>query len=226
MIHQSSSQAGQAVYNRRNLKLYDALVLHASNRWLWRCPLAQLREHYQHHLSNNHLDVGVGSGYFPDRCVFPAARPRLALLDLNADALAYASHRLQRYSPECHQADIMQPLEIATPSFDSIGLHYLLHCLPRPMSRKAQVFDHLRPLMATDAVLFGATILATGVPRSTAAKKVMAIYNRRGIFDNHEDSRSDLEQALESRFARVSIEITGCVARFSAAEPHKTALSS
>ena len=63
--------AGQAVYTRRTLLAYDFVVLGLSNRFVWKCPTWQLEAHYNWHVSANHLDVGVGTGYFPDRCRFP-----------------------------------------------------------------------------------------------------------------------------------------------------------
>ena len=69
--------AGQAVYSARTLKLYDALVLGFSNRFLWRCPTAELLALYDANVSANHLDAGVATGFFLDACRFPVARPRL-----------------------------------------------------------------------------------------------------------------------------------------------------
>ena len=63
--------AGQAVYTKGNLAAYDLFVLGISNRYIWKCPSVRIKEHYNQHLSSNHLDVGVGTGYFLDQCRFP-----------------------------------------------------------------------------------------------------------------------------------------------------------
>ena len=52
--------AGQAVYTKRTLAVYDFMVLGVSNRFLWKCPSQRLEEHYNQHVTANHLDVGVG----------------------------------------------------------------------------------------------------------------------------------------------------------------------
>lgn len=65
--------AGQAVYTKRVLHVYDLFVLGFSNRFVWRCPTPALLAHYDRHVTANHLDVGVGTGYFLDRCHFPSA---------------------------------------------------------------------------------------------------------------------------------------------------------
>jgi hypothetical protein len=70
--------AGHAVYTKRMLGIYDFLVLGLSNRLIWRCPTQRLVDHYNRHVTANHLDVGVGTGYFLDRCRFSSNAPRVA----------------------------------------------------------------------------------------------------------------------------------------------------
>jgi len=88
------AEAGQAVYTKQTLAVYDFVVLGISNRFLWKCPTRRLEEHYNKHVTANHLDVGVGTGYFLDRCRFPSPTPRIALMDLNTDSLEFASQRM------------------------------------------------------------------------------------------------------------------------------------
>ena len=91
--------AGQAVYTKRTLGFYDFVVLGVSNRFIWKAPTKRLEEHYDRHVSANHLDVGVGTGYFLDRCRFPSPAPRVALMDLNPETLEFASRRIARTAP-------------------------------------------------------------------------------------------------------------------------------
>jgi hypothetical protein len=206
--------AGQAVYGKRTLALYDLVVLGISNRFIWKCPTPHLEAHYNRHLSANHLDVGVGTGYFLDRCRFPTAAPRLALMDLNPETLAFASRRVARYRPVTFQRNVLEPISIDAAPFDSLGLGYLLHCLPGSMESKSVVFDHLATLMNPDAVVFGATLLHGGVQRSGPAKRLMAFYNSKGIFSNRQDDLESLKRALYGRFVDVSVEVIGCAALF------------
>jgi hypothetical protein len=210
---------GQAVYTPGNLKLYDLFVLGLSNSLLWRCPTARLRALYDNHLSANHLDVGVASGYFLDRCRFPSAAPRLVLADLNEGCLAYAAARVARYHPATVRANVLAPLPLEGPPFESISMTYLLHCLPGRMAEKAVAFDHLKAWLAPGGVLFGAAILGRGVPHNAAGRALTAVYNRKGIFGNGADRPDELRQALEARFARVEFELVGCVALFVARTP-------
>jgi hypothetical protein len=207
--------AGHAFYTKRMLGIYDFLVLGLSNRAIWRCPTQRLVEHYNNHVTANHLDVGVGTGYFLDHCRFPSGTPRVALMDLNQNALDFASRRIARYKPKTWIQNVLEPISIDAPAFDSVGINYLLHCLPGTIESKAVSFDHLKALMNPGAVFFGSTLLQGGVARSLPAKRLMDFYNRKGIFSNENDGIDGLQRALGQRFRSVSTEIVGCAVLFS-----------
>ena len=211
----ASVTAGQAVYSPLVLSVYDILVLGFSNHVLWRCPTAELRALYDRNVSARHLDIGVGTGYFLDRTRWPVSAPAITLLDLNANSLAAAARRIERYAPKTVAADALQPLPDLG-RFGSVGLCYLLHCLPGAIPSKAAVFNHVRPLLAPGARVFGATILQGNAPRSWAAQRLMDTYNSKGIFSNRDDRVEDLESALKSRFKDVRVDLKGAVALFEA----------
>ncbi|MBG0800994.1 class I SAM-dependent methyltransferase [Methylocystis sp. H4A] len=208
--------AGQAIYTPNMLAIYDVVVLGLSNRWIWKCPTPRLLAHYDRHISGNHLDVGVGTGYFLDRCRFPTPTPRIALMDLNRDALQFSARRIARYRPETYVRNVLENIDFDGAKFDSLGVNYLLHCLPGDMATKARAFDFLSPLMSPGAVVFGSTLLHGGVERSFAAQRLMAFYNSKGVFSNTQDDLETLTRELEKRFSAVSVETVGCAALFSA----------
>ncbi|WP_308367008.1 MULTISPECIES: class I SAM-dependent methyltransferase [unclassified Microbulbifer] len=208
-------EAGQAVYTKRALSAYDLIVLGISNRYIWRCPTHLIESHYNNNVTSNHLDVGVGTGYFLDRCRFPADGPRIALMDMNANTLEFASKRIERYRPETYQQNILEEISQPIEPFDSVGINYLFHCLPGAIEEKAVALDYLKKLMNPGATVFGSTILQEGVDRGWLAKRLMDFYNKKGIFSNSEDSLAGLKTALSDRFDNVVIEVTGCVALFS-----------
>lgn len=212
-------RAGYAVYSKTSLAVYDALVLGVSNRLIWRCPSRHMIDLYNRHLSADHLDIGVGTGYFLDRAKFPASGPNVTLLDPNEHCLEKAADRIERYSPLLVQADALVPWPASLGSFSSIALNYVLHCLPGTMPEKAVIFDHLLPHLAEDGTVFGATILQGDVPRSAAARQLMRIYNRKGVFSNEHDTLEALEAELSRRFAVVEVKLIGCVALFSGKSP-------
>jgi hypothetical protein len=207
---------GQAVYTATSLRLYDATVLGFSNRFLWRCPTSELVALYDANVSANHLDAGVATGYFLDRCRFPVASPRLCLLDLNATCLATAEARVARYRPQSLRANVLAPIEPQAEPFDSLGITYLLHCLPGPMSRKAVAFANLKPLLSEGARVFGATILGRGVPHNALGRCVLRLYTARGIFGNAEDDLAGLHDALAAQFRDVVLWRRGAVVLFTA----------
>jgi 2-polyprenyl-3-methyl-5-hydroxy-6-metoxy-1,4-benzoquinol methylase len=208
-------EAGQAIYSARTLAAYDFVVLGVSNRFIWKCPTPRLEAHYNRHVTANHLDVGVGTGYFLDRCRFPSPTPRVALMDLNPNSLDFASKRIERYQPKPYRKNVLEPITVDGERFDSAGVNYLLHCLPGSMESKAVAFDHLKTLLNPNGVLFGATLLQGGVPRNWLAKQLMAVYNKKGVFSNEQDTLEELTRTLKQRFRDVSVEVVGCAALFS-----------
>ena len=163
----------------------------------------------------NHLDVGVGTGYFLDRCYLPSQTPRVALMDLNSNTLEFTSRRIARYNPKTYRRNIFDPINLNVEKFDSVGINYVLHCMPGNLKTKSVALDDLKALMNPNAVLFGSTILQGGVSINRLAKRLMAIYNKKGIFSNQHDNLEDLKSALNQRFKDISVEVIGCVALFS-----------
>jgi hypothetical protein len=207
--------SGYAVYSPLMLYLYDGYVLSFSNRFLWRCKTRELLALYQRNVSDCHLDVGVGTGYFLERTLFPGTRPAITLLDANAACLDMASRRIARHAPRVVQANVLEPLPSIGP-FSSVGLCYLLHCLPGTISSKAVVFDHLKAVMTSTGRVFGATIVQGSAPKHWAAQRAMDFYNAKGIFSNVRDTVEDLEAELLSRFCDVKVRLQGTVALFEA----------
>jgi SAM-dependent methyltransferase len=208
--------AGAAFYSANGLAKYDWFVLGLSNRFIWKCPTACLLAQYNQYVTSNHLEVGVGSGYFLDKCRFPTAQPKLILADLNTDCLAYTKRRLQRYAPETVIANVLDPLPAAIEPVDSIGLTYVLHCLPGPLQRKRAALANLRQRLRPNGVIFGATAIGSGVARSPLTSALMWHYNRQGIIATSSDSLSGLQDMLRDEFPTVSMSVVGTVLLFSA----------
>ncbi|HEX7533076.1 MAG TPA: class I SAM-dependent methyltransferase [Methyloceanibacter sp.] len=207
-----------AVYTPSMLSIYDLLVHGLSNHIAWRCPTRRLLDLYRANLSSNHLEAGVGTGFFLDRAG-KRSFERLVLLDINRHCLERAARRLARFSPVLRQANLLAPIEPRLQAFDSVGLTYVLHCLPGRLSEKLACLDHLRPAMGQRAVLFGATILGRGIAPNGAARALLDLYNSKGVFNNREDDLETLSDELRRRFAKVEIERQGCVALFRAVRP-------
>lgn len=213
---EGATRKGVAVYTPLALALYDLGVLGFSNSFVWQCPSHKLLDFYNERISDTHLDIGVGTGYFLDKCRFPSTAPKIALFDLNPHSLAESAKRLRRYNPSCYMGNALQRIDIGMSGFDSISLNYLLHCLPGDLASQSIVFENVKSLLREGGVIFGSTILGEGVRHNLLAKQLMRIYNAKGIFSNLSDRRSDLEAGLKAHFDDHTIHIAGCVALFSA----------
>jgi 2-polyprenyl-3-methyl-5-hydroxy-6-metoxy-1,4-benzoquinol methylase len=213
-------QEGQQAYTRLGLHCYRFFVLGFSNRLGWRCSTPQLLRMYDEHVSGNHLDVGVGTGYYVANCRYPTENPRLGLMDINENSLRYAAEAARKYAPEIHRYNVLEPITGNLAKFDSIGMNYLLNCLPGSIAEKSVVFDHLASLMNQDGVLFGSTIVHDG-RHNAIARLLLKVYNARGDFHNSSDTTHGLERALRDRFDEVEIQRVGSVALFSARKPSR-----
>jgi hypothetical protein len=204
-----------AVYTPFTLAIYDVLVHGLSNRFAWRCPTRRLIALYRDNLASEHLEAGVGTALLLDRAA-TARLSRLVLLDANRNCLDRAGRRLARFEPKLHQVDLLAPFTLDVAPVASIGLTYVLHCLPGRMDEKLKAVDRLRPLMKKDAILFGATILGRSIAPNPAASALLDLYNAQGVFNNREDDLAALSDGLRRRFADVAIAQEGCVAIFRA----------
>lgn len=200
-------------YTRSGLTPYD-LVLHLISGPLWGCPTGKVIDLYNAHISGNHLDVGIGTGYFLDRCRFPVERPRLVLMDSNPDPLEHASRRLARYAPQKLLASVLAPVPFDGERFDSVGLNHVVHCLPGTMREKGSAFGHLRALMNDGGTFFGATVLGQGVAHNKLGALWLSHFNAKGVLDNLRDDRDGLEAALREHFSSASVQVIGRTALF------------
>jgi SAM-dependent methyltransferase len=210
---------GQSDYTRPLLRLYDPVVLGFVSWFVWRCPTSRLVEGYRQHIRNRHLDVGPGTGYFLERSGLPDGS-HVTILDPNANVLDHASARLQRLDVTAVEADVLRPLPVDGP-FDSAALHLVIHCLPGPLSRKAVAVANVAAVLAPTGVLFGASVLGTSGPQTWLSRRVLDAFNRRGAFDNLNDSETGLREILAASFQNVELETVGSIAIFAAANPRR-----
>jgi hypothetical protein len=68
-------------------------------------------------------------------------------------------------------------------------------------------------------VLFGASVLGTSGPQTWLSRRVLDAFNRRGAFDNLDDTEEGLGDILGASFEHVELETVGAVAIFAATDP-------
>ena len=116
---------------------------------------------------------------------------------------------------------MLKPLPVDGP-FDSAALHLVIHCLPGPLSRKALALVNVAAVLAPTGVLFGASVLGTSEHHTWLARRVLGAFNRRGAFDNLNDTEEGLREILGASFERVELETVGSIAIFAARNPRTT----
>lgn len=211
---------GAGVYSKPILGIYDLVVVRLSNSLAWRCPSVLMLAQYDRLLGRRHLDVGPGTGWYLANAQLPEDAD-VVLMDLNSNSLESASARIAGVTHSRLVANVLEPLPEDIGLFDSIGVNYLFHCVPGTWTDKGTAFGHLAERLADDGVLFGATILGTGVRHNLGGRGLMALYNRLGIFHNRADDAGGLRAALEAAFREVEVNVVGTVAVFSAREPRR-----
>lgn len=209
----------QILYNKPLIYLYNPCALRFGCRLLWGCSLDELIKLYNNNISANHLDIGIGTGYFLDKCNFPEPNPRLALMDLNKTCLKIAAKRLSRYRPEIYQRNILEPLDIDTTKFDSIGILNVLHCLPGDMEHKATAFENIKSMLNPGGIVFGSTILGKGIRNSIMATLALTVSNVIGTMSNRGDGLEGLQSSLSKHFSESRIDLVGNEAIFRAKLP-------
>jgi len=209
-------------YTPLGLRVYDRLIMYFVLKHIWGCNPDSLVEHYRAHVTSNHADIGVGTGYCLDRCGFDSPHPRLVLIDLQPNCLEHCARRLSRYRPRTYVRDVLHPIDaIPGDRFDSIALGGVIHCLAGDLRQKSNVFDTVAPLMKSGTKIFGYTLVNDAVPLRTRRRAVHRLLNGLRVVDNINDRLGDLRRELAARFSDCRVEPIGCMALFSAVVPDR-----
>ncbi len=215
-LDKESGEAGAAIYSKPLLAIYDLNLLQVNCRFIWNCSPQVLLAHYNKYVSGNHIDVGVGTGYFLFHCRFPVAHPRLALMDLNVNTLEVSAKRVAHYKPQVYHRNVLVPIPFGEEPFDSMGMMNLLHCLPGNMETKAIVFNHIKDLLNPGGILFGSTILGSRVQHNMLGTFILKYCNYKGYMNNFDDDAESLKKSLKAHFTESSVKVYGRMALFSA----------
>jgi len=91
------------------------------------------------------------------------------------------------------------------------------------MARKALAVSNVAGVLEPDGVLFGASVLGESGAHNWVARRVLHAFNRRGAFDNLEDSERLLREMLGASFEQVEMSTLGSIAIFAAWNPRRLA---
>ncbi|TVY81838.1 N-methyltransferase vrtF [Lachnellula suecica] len=219
----SAGAVGAAVYSRLMLAAYDLLVHRITGPFAFGCSTKKvLFPFFSQHFSKNHLDIGVGTGYFLANTQTPPDA-KITLMDLNQNCLDTTSRRLGGAATRTVLHDALLPLPFDD-KFDSISLFYLLHCLPSPVERKLELFTNLKRNISPTGVIYGASVLGQGVKWSWFGSWYWPIMLKNGVMDNKGDNEEAFARVLGENFERVELRVEGTVLLFVASEPKKDSL--
>ena len=217
-ISETDIKKGQAIYTPLMLKIYDLWVLDISNSWIWRCSKKVQLKQFHQYVSTNHLDIGVGTGYYLKQCSWPD-NAKLTLMDLNPNCLEMAKNLPQNLKPNLYLHDVFKLDPALSNQFSSISMNYLLHCLPGNMNIKSEAIANAVSMLQPGGILFGATILADKPLHTKMSQRLCAFYNEKGVFSNTEDTLEALKTALAQHVTEVEVKVVGCVALFHGKRP-------
>ena len=212
-----STYDGQKTYTKKSLFFYNFRVLFFNNTFVWRCSTKNLLDQFRRYTSCNHLDIGVGTGFYLEK-----VKDKLVdvdLMDLNNNCLNQVSYVLKDKTPNAYKIDILKDIEEKFyDKYDSVSFNYLIHCLP-DNNNKDLVFKNVSRMLKPNGVAFGATVVNDY--KNKLAVKVSKKYNRIGKFDNEKDTYSKINEYLKSYFKDYKITQIGSVCLFSMKRPIK-----
>ncbi len=208
---------GAAAYTPLTLSFYDWWVFGVAAR-IFGCPPSEIFTFYELNLSEDHLDIGVGSGRLLRHCQDQQLLERVTLMDLNPNCLMRTQKALKPLPVRTVQANMLQPFPLRNEQFLSVGLNFLLHCVPGSIPEKGIVFEHIKAVLAPDGIVFGSTVMSQAGIAYLPARLLMDRYNQVGVFHNREDRMEDLQQVLSRLFENVEIIQEGCVVFFRASD--------
>ncbi|KAJ5444866.1 hypothetical protein N7491_000948 [Penicillium cf. griseofulvum] len=191
-------------YNPLVLWVYDFFVQVLTNTFWWRCPTKSvLIPFFLKNTSQNHMEVGAGTGYFlrakvdherqqspiPKLIKASSSWPRkLTIVDFHSQCLTKAVNRIASdtaVQPECVVANILEPLPLA------------------PKNTKGRVFENLKEFLADEGVFFGSTVLSKGVKHNLIGGFLIWLYNYIGMFGNLDDGKEEILKPLRENFEEV-----------------------
>ena len=131
-VNLPATRLGQLFFSLMSHFLYDLGLYRFVSPFIWRCSTQRLLDNYVENVSQNHLEIGVGSGYFLQRTLCADFLQRLVLLDLNPRCLKKSARRLLEFGPENYQHNILLPMKDDGEKYASVGMNLSLIHISEP----------------------------------------------------------------------------------------------
>ena len=141
---------------------------------------------------------------------------RLTLLDLSKNCLKRSAKRLKPLKAETIQHDLLTQFPKKVQGYRSIGMNFVLHCLPANKQRLNDLLQNIHAALTDQGVFFGATLPPIVFDRAPLANLLMLSLQKTKIFNNQTHSANKLTSLLESTFQTVHVERVGHALVFAA----------
>lgn len=198
----------------KNINNYDRIVNDFNCKHVWKCSTKNIIDNYQKNISNNHLEIGPGTGFFLNKKNTGINFKKLTLVDVNKDILQFSKKNLEQYysNIEILHSDLFSQKISESIYFESVGVNYVLHCVTGNLQTK---LDNLIDNLGNNKYnLFGASVICDPLHMNTIAEYELIFLNTLGIFNNNEDTYYELEEYLNNRNIKFSLKKQGYVAIF------------
>jgi hypothetical protein len=93
-------------------------------------------------------------------------------------------------------------------------MFHVLHCLPGTMDDKETAIANLKHYLSKDGVLYGVTILGEEAGHNAIGRRLLKVYNDKGVMHNLADTFDDLQRMLRRQFQNVQVRRHNKVALF------------
>ena len=171
---------------------YDYFVNNINCKYVWKCDQRYIKKLYANNITNKHLEIGPGTGYFIKKYQFN----NLHLVDINQDILNNSEKNLYNncQNIKIHNQNIFENNNKINEDITSIGMSYVLHCVPNNLDIS---LDNLVDNIKTNnqITIFGSTV----IPNKKDIVAMTEIYtlNTFGIFNNINHNKEQLEYIID-----------------------------
>ena len=195
-----------------SIKIYDFVVNDLNCKYAWRCHKNNIFKNYQNNLKNNHLEIGPGSGYFLNPKFHQKKIDNLFLMDINQPILKASKENLDKYYSNIQTVNhnIFEK-SLNSLQIDSIGINYVLHCVPGSLDNK---LEKLYLNLPKNTNIFGATVISDIDKQTPLSKLELKLLNHKGVFNNKLDFSNNFIDFVERNRLPYSYQIIGNVLIF------------
>jgi hypothetical protein len=130
-------------------------------------------------LKSNHLEIGPGSGYFLNPSNHNKNINKLKLMDINLPILKYSKNNLLKCYPNVKiiEHNIFED-KIELGDIESVGINYLLHCVPGNLEKK---IDKLVSNLPDNINIFGSSVINDTDKQNILSNLELKFLNKYGM---------------------------------------------